>query len=106
MRDLPGLYLEKIQGVLSRYPQVEEAVLFGSWARGSARPGSDIDIALKGSGINLQVLNNISRDVDDLLIPNAVDLCIYDMIDDPDVLEHINRVGKVLYSKVGTGKSI
>lgn len=103
---MPGLYLEKIQGVLAQYPQVKEAVLFGSWARGSARPGSDIDIALKGSGINLQVLNNISRDVDDLLIPNAVDLCIYDMIDDPDVLEHINRVGKVLYSKVGTGKSI
>jgi hypothetical protein len=52
------------------------------------------------------VLNNISRDVDGLLIPNAVDLCIYDMIDDPDVLEHINRVGKVLYSKVGTVESI
>jgi predicted nucleotidyltransferase len=103
---LPGLYLEKIQGVLAQYPQVEEAVLFGSWAKGSARPGSDIDIALKGSGIHLQVLNNISRDVDDLIIPNAVDLCIYDRIDDPDVLEHINRVGKVLYSRDGTGKSI
>jgi hypothetical protein len=44
--------------------------------------------------------------VDDLIIPNAVDLCIYDRIDDPDVLEHINRVGKVLYSRDGTGKSI
>jgi predicted nucleotidyltransferase len=81
-------------------------VLFGSWAKGSARPGSDIDIALKGSGIHLQVLNNISRDVDDLIIPNAVDLCIYDRIDDLDVLEHIHRVGKVLYSRDGTGKSI
>jgi hypothetical protein len=67
---------------------------------------SDIDIALKGSGINLQVLNSISRDVDDLLIPNAVDLCIYDRIDDPDFLEHINRVGKVLYLRDGTVESI
>jgi predicted nucleotidyltransferase len=106
LRDLPLLYLEKIQGVLAQYPQVEEAVLFGSWAKGSARPGSDIDIALKGSGINLQVLNSISRDVDDLLIPNAVDLCIYDRIDDPDFLEHINRVGKVLYLRDGNVESI
>lgn len=98
LRDLPRTHLKKIQGVLARYPQVEAAILFGSWAKGSARQGSDIDIALKGSGIHLQVLNSISRDVDDLLIPNAVDLCIYDRIDDPDVLEHIHRVGKVFYS--------
>ena len=60
---------------------------------------------MKGSGIHLQVLNSISRDVDDLLIPNAVDLCIYDRIDDPDFLAHIYRVGKVLYSTEGNGDS-
>ena len=45
MFDLPFAHLEKIQRVLARYPQVEEAVLFGSWAKGTARPGSDFDIA-------------------------------------------------------------
>lgn len=101
--DLPWTHLKKIQEVLARYPQVEAAILFGSWAKGSARPGSDIDIALKGSGMHLQVLNSISRDVDDLLIPNVVDLCIYDRIDDPDFLAHIHRVGKVLYVREGSG---
>jgi hypothetical protein len=57
LRDLSGLYLEKIQAVFARYPQVEAAVLFGSWAKVTARSGSDIDIALKGSGIHLQGLN-------------------------------------------------
>jgi predicted nucleotidyltransferase len=99
VRDLPLAHLEKIKRVLARYPQVEAAFLFGSWAKGTAKPGSDIDIALKGGGINLQVLNRISRDVDDLLLPNAVDLCVYDRIDDPDVLEHIHRVGKLVYSR-------
>ncbi|WP_153304245.1 nucleotidyltransferase domain-containing protein [Desulfovermiculus halophilus] len=97
VRDLPRSHLEKIKRVLARYPQVETAILFGSWAKRTAKPGSDIDIALKGDSINLQVLNRITRDVDDLLIPNAVDLCIYDRIDDPDVLEHIHRVGELLY---------
>ncbi len=67
-RDLPRSHLKKIQSVLARYPQVEAADLFGSRAKGTARPGSDIDIALKGSGIHLQVLNGISRDWDDLHI--------------------------------------
>lgn len=99
MSDLPRLNLEKIRRVLERHPQVQEAVLFGSWAKGTPNPGSDIDIALKGRGINLQVLNRISRDLDDQLIPNAIDLCIYDRINDPDVLNHIHRVGKTIYSR-------
>ncbi|MFO8031892.1 MAG: nucleotidyltransferase domain-containing protein [Desulfohalobiaceae bacterium] len=97
MNDLPKRDLEKIQHVLARYPQVEEAVLFGSWAKGTAKPGSDIDLALKGSAINLQVLNSISQDLEEQLIPNAIDLCIYERIQDPDVLDHIQRVGKTIY---------
>ncbi len=103
MCDLPCAHLAKIQRVLARYPQVEEAVLFGSWAKGTARPGSDFDIALKGTHIDLQVLNKISRDLDDQLIPNAIDLCVYYNIDDSDVLEHIHRVGKIVYSRETQG---
>jgi len=99
MSDLPRRNLEKIQRVLARHPQVREAVLFGSWAKGTSKPGSDIDIALKGSGMSLEVLNRISRDLDDQLIPNAIDLCIYDRIKDQDVLSHIHRVGKTIYSR-------
>ena len=83
LQDLTRSYLVKIKYVLAQYPQVEEALLFGSWPKGTAKPGSDIDIALKGTGINLQMVNAISRDADDLLIPNAVDLCIYGRRDDP-----------------------
>ncbi|MDZ7761662.1 MAG: nucleotidyltransferase domain-containing protein [Desulfovermiculus sp.] len=98
MSDLPDVNMQKILRVLAQYPQIEEAFLFGSWAKGTAKPGSDIDIALKGSAINLHVLNRISRDLDEQLIPNAIDLCIYDRIKDPDVLNHIHRVGKTIYS--------
>ena len=99
MRELHPSHLKKIRRVLEQYPQVEEAVLFGSWAKGTARPGSDIDIALKGANIDLRVLNGISRQLDDQLTPNTIDLCIYNRIDDSDVLEQIHRVGKILYSR-------
>lgn len=38
--------VERIRGALARRQEVLEAYLFGSRARGDARPGSDIDIAV------------------------------------------------------------
>jgi len=40
--------LDLIIEILRRYPDVEEALIFGSRAMGNYKPGSDVDIALKG----------------------------------------------------------
>ena len=40
--------VEKIQTVLAGFPQVEKALLYGSRAKGSFKPGSDIDLTLIG----------------------------------------------------------
>ena len=40
--------LQKICDVFANYPQVEEAVLYGSRARGDYKNGSDIDLTLRG----------------------------------------------------------
>lgn len=87
-----------ITAVFAKYPAVSEAVLYGSRAKGNYRPGSDIDIALKGN-LDLETLNRISREIDDLLLPYTVDLAIYDRIENSDLLEHIERAGKTLYVK-------
>ena len=49
----PGLEAAEIEAALhqlSRDPEVERMVLFGSRARGDARPGSDLDLLLILSG--------------------------------------------------------
>ena len=43
--------LDEISEILKSFPEIEEAVLFGSRAKGNYKPGSDIDIAIKGSAI-------------------------------------------------------
>ncbi len=100
MFDLSSEDIDKIQRILAKYHQVEEAIVYGSRAKGSNRPGSDLDLALKGQDLNLHLLNKISRDLDELLLPYNIDLSIHHRINNPDLLDHIERVGKVIYKKV------
>lgn len=92
--------IQKICATLRRYPQVEQAILYGSRAKGNYKNGSDIDLTLCGSSdLALHLLYKILNDLDDLLLPYTIDLSIYDQIEDPDLIEHIQRVGVTLYEK-------
>jgi predicted nucleotidyltransferase len=91
--------ITQIIKVLSSIPQVEEAIIFGSRAKGNFKLASDIDITLKGNNLTHKDLTKISLVLDDMLLPYTFDLSIYDQIDNPDLIDHINRVGKLLYSK-------
>ena len=91
--------IEKMNGVFAQFPEVEKVMLYGSRAKGTYRPGSDIDLTLMGSALNLKTLFRIETELDDLLLPYMIDLSIFEHIDNPDLIDHINRVGKVFYQK-------
>jgi len=91
--------IRQINDVFARYGTVWEVILYGSRAKGNFKPGSDIDLTLKGEGLNLQTLNRIDFDLDDLLLPYTFDLSIYSQIDNIDLIEHIERVGVAFYKR-------
>lgn len=91
--------IKKIKRVLESFPEVDEALLYGSRAKGNFRKGSDIDISLKGNRLTHTILNKISLMIDDLLLPYICELSIYNRIENPDLIDHINRMGKVIYKK-------
>jgi predicted nucleotidyltransferase len=91
--------VDRIRSVLARFPQVEKAVLYGSRAKGNYKRGSDIDLTLFGSGLNPSVLSQISSGLDDLLLPQKIDISIFAKISHADLIDHIRRVGVVLYEK-------
>jgi len=92
--------IRRICAVLSSYPQVERAVLYGSRAKGNYKNGSDIDLALcGGADLTLPVLSKIMDGLDGLLLPYTIDLAIRSHIGDPEVIEHIERVENVFYEK-------
>lgn len=83
----------KILQVLNQYYGIDEAIVYGSRAKGNYRPGSDIDISLKGDGLTLQELNKITKELDELDLPYQIDVSIYHQIDNIELVEHIDRVG-------------
>ena len=89
--------LTKICQVFSHHPAIDQVVLYGSRAKGNFKTGSDIDLTLKGKVLNIDHLTVINNELDDLLLPYTLDLSIYKHIDNDNLIEHINRVGKVLY---------
>ncbi len=92
--------IQKIRAVLKNYPQVDQAILYGSRAKGNYKRGSDIDLTLRGGrDLTLNVLHKILADLDDLLLPYTIDLSIFDDIGEPAVVEHIQRVGVSFYEK-------
>ena len=94
--------IQKICGILARYPQVGKAVLYGSRAKGNYKNGSDIDLTLYGGvDLTMDVLYKITNELDDLLLPYTIDLSIFNDIGDPNVIEHVQRVGVTFYEKAG-----
>lgn len=97
-----GLYpssLATVRGILERYPVVERAIVYGSRAKGNYKNGSDIDLTLIGAGLDFDTLGSIAGDLDDSDIPYKVDLSILANITNPNLVEHIQRVGKVFYER-------
>lgn len=90
--------LMAVRDVLARHPAVQEAIVFGSRALGRENPHSDVDIALRGN-LPLLEAEDIALELEELPVPFRFDVQSLSAIHHPALLEHIERVGKLLYSK-------
>jgi predicted nucleotidyltransferase len=90
-----GIILQSI----SKFPEIEKAVIFGSRARGNHQTGSDADIAVWTTNDDTiwqlsGVLNN------ETLLPYKFDIVHYNKIDNPELKEQINLSGVEIYRKI------
>jgi predicted nucleotidyltransferase len=89
--------IQRICGIISKYPKIEKAVLYGSRAKGNYRTGSDIDLTLIGEEMSLSDLGALEWELDDLLLPYKFDISLFHQINNPSLIEHIQSVGKVFW---------
>ena len=91
--------IRDIVGILQKNDKVQQAILFGSRAKGCFHNGSDVDIALLGTGLKLNDILDISIEIEELMLLYKFDLIIYDRIKERALLQHINRVGISLFER-------
>ena len=89
--------MQKLLSVISSQPSIEKAIVYGSRAKGTNWRFSDVDLTLVGDKLTNRDLNRIALLIDDLLLPYEFDLSIYSSLRNENLIENINRVGKVIY---------
>ncbi len=76
---------------------LRETIIYGSRARGTNKVASDIDITLKGSNLTYLQLALLDAKIDDLYLPYFVDLSLFSMLRNEDLIDSIEHEGKVIY---------
>ncbi len=89
--------LVQIISTLRSFSEIEDAIIYGSRAKGNFKTGSDIDLTLKGKTLNLNILTKIELALDELYLPYSFDISIYHQINNSDLISHIQRIGKSIY---------
>ncbi|MBD3627788.1 nucleotidyltransferase domain-containing protein [Cyclobacterium sp.] len=96
---IPGEVWNEISDVFENFSKITQVILFGSRAMGNFREGSDIDLAVKGENLALNDLLDIEAALEDLQLLYNFDLVNFLQITNTALKDHINRVGKVVYTK-------
>lgn len=88
----------EIKNVLSRYDEIEKALIFGSRARGDYKKTSDIDIAIFSDNITSTRLNLLRNDFDELDIIYTVDVVDFHRISKKELKNNIVNDAIVIFS--------
>ncbi len=87
--------------ILSANPRIERAVLFGSRAMGTHTTTSDVDIVLFGDELTLTDQAELAEAIDELTIPQRVDILLHRTIRNKNLLKHIEKHGVDWYRRFG-----
>lgn len=91
--------ISDVLSILQKNQKIYKISLFGSRAKGVFKDGSDVDLALMGVNLELNDILDASNEIEELLLPFKFDLIIYNRIEEKNLIEHIDRIGIVLFER-------
>jgi predicted nucleotidyltransferase len=91
--------LELIVEQFKKFPEISEGILFGSRAMGNAKKGSDVDLALKGEGVDEVLITLLGILENEIPLPYHFDLINYHQIKNQELKDHIDCHGKVIWKR-------
>jgi predicted nucleotidyltransferase len=87
-----------ITDVFRNDPRIHGAAVFGSRAKGDHKPYSDVDIVLYGD-LNPIDVERVTCDLDELPFVYNFDVVAYGLVNNPELRQHIEKVGVSIYEK-------
>ena len=85
---------------LTQFPEIEQAVIFGSRALGNYKPGSDVDLAIAGAAVTRKTVLRLRALLnEDLPLPYFFDVAHYEKIQNDALKQHIDHEGRLLFRR-------
>ena len=92
--------IDNISKAVRQTPEVEQVIIFGSRAKGNSKAGSDVDLAVKGENVTSRTIAKLRTLLEEELpLPYFFDVLQYEKINNKELIDHIDRVGKIIYNQ-------
>lgn len=91
--------LNFLLSVFAKYKEVNAVLVYGSRAKGNFTERSDIDLVITESLIDRHTIGSIVNEINNSNFPYLIDLQDATTIKNKKLVEHIERVGKLIYRK-------
>jgi predicted nucleotidyltransferase len=88
--------VEIIRSIFKKYPQISKVEIFGSRVKNTFHERSDIDLVIMNK-VDETLVSQILSDFDESDLIYKVDLKSLASIKNEDLLDHIERLGVVVY---------
>ena len=89
--------LRLMQDIFAQTPGIKQVILYGSRAKGTNKPFSDVDITLVGDGLTDEELTDVMYRLSESSLPYFCDVSLFKNLSNPALIDHILRVGKPIY---------
>ena len=88
-----------LKEIFSNYLSKGRVLVYGSRAKGNYTERSDVDLVIQGCPLDRNLIADIQDAVLESDFPYLTDIQFYEEIQNPALLDHVNRVGQLLLEK-------
>jgi len=87
--------INRIRTAIEQFAEIQEAVIFGSRAKGMHKKASDVDLAIKGPTVSPETIQRLNFLLnEELPLPYFFDVVHYEALENQLLVKHIDNAEK------------
>ena len=90
--------MKMMHDIFAQTVNIDKVILYGSRAKGTYKPFSDVDITLVGDQLTEEDLTDVMFRLEESSLPYFCDVSLFKNLSSPDLISHIQRMGKTIYT--------